>query len=122
MSINWQNLRPWNGSQQLAFEQLCCQLAAYEPAPLGSIFIRKGAPDAGVECYWKLPNGHELGWQAKFFISPPDSNQWGQLDDSVKKAFKKHPELSIYTICLPIDRPDPRIVEKNRSWIDGMIM
>jgi hypothetical protein len=83
MSINWQNLRPWNGSQPLAFEELCCQLAAYEQAPNGSQFIRKGAPDAGVECFWKLPNGDEWGWQAKFFLSSPSKGQWNQLDKSV---------------------------------------
>jgi len=112
MSINWQNLRPWNGSQNTAFEELCCQLASYEQAPQRSIFIRKGAPDAGVECFWKLPNGDEWGWQAKFFLSPPDSNQWSQLDESIKKALEKHPQLTLYTICLPIDRQDPRIEEQ----------
>jgi len=114
MSINWQNLRPWNGSQNTAFEELCCQLAAYEQAPPGSIFIRKAAPDAGVECFWKLPNGDEWGWQAKFFLSSPDSNQWRQLDDSVKTALEKHLRLTSYTICLPIDRQDPRI--KKQKW------
>lgn len=109
MSINWHNLRPWNGSQNTAFEELCCQLAGYEPTPPGSTFIRKGAPDAGIECFWKLPNGDEWGWQAKFFHSSPDPNQWQQLDDSVKKALEKHPRLTRITICLPIDRQDPRI-------------
>ncbi|MHA1279852.1 MAG: AVAST type 2 anti-phage system protein Avs2 [Candidatus Helarchaeota archaeon] len=112
MSINWQNLRPWNGSQNAAFEELCCQLASYEKAPQGSIFIRKAPPDAGVECFWKLPNGDEWGWQAKFFLSPPSINQWSQLDESVKKALEKHPRLTSYTICLPIDRQDPRIEEQ----------
>lgn len=114
MSSNWQNLRPWNGSQQLAFEELCCQLAAYEQAPNGSQFIRKGAPDAGVECFWKLPNGDEWGWQAKFFLSSPGEGQWNQLDKSVKYAIEKHPQLTRYIICLPIDRPDPRI--KKQKW------
>jgi len=117
MSINWQNLRPWNGSQNTAFEQLCCQLAAYEQVPQGSIFIRKAAPDAGIECFWKLPNGDEWGWQAKFFLSPPDNNQWSQLDKSVQKALEKHPRLTSYTICLPIDRHDPRI-ESNKWFMD----
>ncbi len=54
MSINWQNLRPWDGSQQTAFEELCCQLASCESEPLSAHakFVRKGTPDAGVECYW----------------------------------------------------------------------
>ena len=76
MSLNWEKLRSWNGSQNAAFETICCQLAAYEKAPAGSIFIRKAPPDAGVECYWKLPNGDEWGWQTKFFLSPPGTSQW----------------------------------------------
>ena len=61
MSINWQELRSFNGSQPGAFEALTCQLAGSEKAPPGSRFIRKGAPDAGVECYWILPNNTEWG-------------------------------------------------------------
>jgi len=114
MSINWRNLRPWNGSQNIAFEQLICQLTAYEQVPQGAIFIRKAAPDAGIECFWKLPNGDEWGWQAKFFLSPPDNNQWRQLDESVQKALEKHPRLTSYTICLPIDRQDPRL--EDQKW------
>lgn len=106
--INWENLRSWNGSQQSAFEELCCQLASYEKQPAGSVFIRKGAPDAGIECFWGLPNSKELAWQAKFFLSV-DESQWKQIDESVRTALNKHPHLISYTVCLPIDRPDPRI-------------
>ena len=114
MSINWNNLRPWNGSQNLAFEELCCQLANYESVPAGSKFVRKGAPDAGVECYWRLPGGDEWGWQAKFFLSVPQRNQWSQISDSLRTALEKHPQLTSYSVCLPIDRQDPRI--DNQSW------
>lgn len=118
--LNWQNLRSWNGSQHSAFEELCCQLASYESVERGSQFIRKGTPDAGVECFWTLPNGDELGWQTKFFASIDDS-QWKQLDDSVKTVLKKHPQLIRYTICLPLDRPDARIEGQNSlldKWND----
>lgn len=108
MSIDLQNIRPWNDSQNEAFEELCCQLAEYEPVIQGSTFVRKAPPDAGVECFWKLPNGDEWGWQAKFFHHPPTKNQWSQIESSIKKALEKHPRLTSYTICLPIDRQDPR--------------
>jgi hypothetical protein len=114
MSINWQSLRSLNNSQNTAFEEICCQLAAYELTPQGSTFIRKGAPDAGVECYWILPNGDEWAWQAKYFLSRPEGSQWDQLDDSVRTALDKHPRLTSYTICLPIDRQDPRI--ETQKW------
>lgn len=112
MSIDWRNLRSLNNSQNAAFEELCSQLAAHEPAAAGSKFIRKAAPDAGIERYRTLPNGDELGWQAKFFTSVPGPNQWKQIDESVKTALTKHPRLTSLTVCLPIDRQDPRLEEQ----------
>ena len=109
MSIDWNKLRSFGASQRTAFEVLCCQLAEHEAAPQGAEFIRKGTPDGGIECFWRLPNGDEWGWQAKFFLSSPTSTQWGEIDESVKNAIEKHPRLTKYTICLPIDRPDPRV-------------
>lgn len=107
-NIDWNTLRSLDGSQRTAFEELCCQLAAYEPTPIGSQFLRVGAPDAGVECYWLLPQGDEQGWQAKFFTSPPKTKQWEEVDESVKTALEKHPRLVKYTVCFPLDRQDPR--------------
>ena len=106
LSIDWSDLRSLNGSQNNAFEELCCQLAANE-APADSKFVRKGTPDAGVECYAILEDQTEWGWQAKYFSSVRNS-QWNQLDKSVKTAIKKHPQLVKYTICLPTDRPESR--------------
>lgn len=114
MAITWTDLRPWKGDQKTAFEELCCQLAAHEPKPLGAHFIRKGAPDAGVECYWTLPDGAEHAWQAKFFLQGVGRSQWRQLDESVKTALEKHPRLAVYTVCLPLDRQDPRL--KDQEW------
>ena len=76
MSLDWNGLRLLDGSVRTAFEELCVQLASCELTcpiggaeriPDGSTFVRKGAPDAGVECYWKLPDGSEIAWQAKYF-------------------------------------------------------
>jgi len=130
-NIDWNSLRPLDGSQPEAFEELCCQLAAREDSLVDSTFVRVGAPDAGVECYWRLQGGDEWGWQAKFFLSPPGSSQWQQIDKSVKRALEKHPRLTRYIVCLPIDRQDPRIekqkwfkdkwderVEKWKGWVE----
>lgn len=135
LAINWQHLRSLNNSQNTAFEELCCQLAAYESAPPRSRFVRKAAPDAGLECYWTLPSGDEWGWQAKFFLSRPGDTQWAQIDDSVNTALEKHPRLTIFTLCLPIDRQDPRLedqfwfmdqwkirAKKWQQWADGKSM
>lgn len=107
--MDWANLRTWDGTQARAFELLCGQLAAAESTPPGSIFVSKGSPDAGVECYWHIPNGDEWAWQAKFFRDSPIESQWRQMDKSVKVVLEKHPHLTRYTFCLPRDREDPRI-------------
>ena len=94
---------------------MCCQLAAYEQAPQGSKFIRKGAPDAGIECYWILSNGDEWGWQAKFFSDPyhpPGDTQWREIDGSVETALNNHPRLVSLIVCYPIDQADPRIPDR----------
>jgi hypothetical protein len=114
---DWNALRPLDGSREKGFEELCCQLAAGETYPADSTFVRVGAPDAGVECFWTLPAGDEHGWQAKFFTEPPTAGQWGQIDDSVKTAIDKHPRLTQYTVCLPVDRHDARVVGQ-KSLLD----
>jgi hypothetical protein len=66
-SISWSDLRPLDGSQHTAFEELCAQLASAEAFP-GGIFVRKGSPDAGVD--WSVRR-RTYAWQAKFFTSRP---------------------------------------------------
>ncbi len=123
MSLIWQKLRTWSGSQHLAFEELCCQLAAYEEVPDGSKYIRKGTPDGGVECFWKLLNNEEWAWQAKFFESSSKVN-WGNLDSSVKRMLETHKEVVKYIFCLPFNPPDSREKGKtsfSKKWDDHVI-
>lgn len=119
VNIDWNAIRPLNGSRASAFEELCAQLAR-EERPAGSRFERKGTPDAGVECFAVLPDGGEWGWQAKYFDGLGDP-QWSQLDESVKTALEKHPKLVRYFICLPLDLPDARITGRRSAkerWDD----
>ena len=113
MNLDWTAIRPLNGSQAAGFEELCAQLARAE-TPAGGKFERKGAPDAGVECFCALSDGTELGWQAKYFATLGDS-QFDQLDRSVKTALSKHPSLTRYFVCVPLDRPDARIDGKKSA-------
>jgi hypothetical protein len=117
MATDWNSIRPWNGSVEKGFEELCSQVAAGESYPAGSRFVRKGSPDAGVECYWTLPGGDEHAWQAKFFFSAPTPGQWTQIDKSVDRALRTHPRLTRFTLCLPIDRSDARLKGQN-SFLD----
>lgn len=48
-NVDWKAIRPIDGSLDKGFEEFCSQLARAE-TPRGPQFIRKGAPDAGVEC------------------------------------------------------------------------
>ncbi|MBI3470758.1 MAG: ATP-binding protein, partial [Candidatus Solibacter usitatus] len=122
VSLNWQDLRPWQGSQHRAFEEVCAQLAAAETPATGATFVRKGTPDAGVECYWRLVNGQEWAWQTKFFTSMGDA-QWRQLDESVRTALDRHPGLVKYIVCVPLDFADPRMdrcVHAMDRWRDHL--
>src|SRR4051812_29477068 len=107
MAANFKEIRPLNGSQHEAFEELCCQLASFEDMPPGSIFRRKrgAGGDAGVEGYWLLSDGKEAAWQTKYLFELGDS-EWKQIDQSVQTALSKHPQMASYTICLPIDRAE----------------
>ena len=99
MTLSWKGIRALNGSQNAGFEELCAQLARAE-SPNSASFVRKGSPDAGVECYCVLDDGSEWGWQAKYFLNALSSPQWSQLDDSVKSALEKHPALTRYRVNL----------------------
>lgn len=108
VNIDFKNIRALNRNQQEAFEEFCCQLAyRYKDVPQNSKFYRyRGAGgDGGVECIWKLPNGEEWGWQAKYVFSLRDAKS--QLDESVKTALEIHPDLTRYFICLPFNLTGP---------------
>lgn len=125
--IDLRKIRLHKGSQDKAFEELCCQLASLEPRPTGAVHIRKGAgADAGVECFTRLASGEEIGWQVKYY-SKADSSLFGSLDNSIDTALKKHPRLSTYIVCIPFDLSDARTAraksplqnweERRRRWI-----
>ena len=105
--MDWRSIRPLNGGRDKGFEEFCSQLARSEVTGCAR-FIRKGNPDAGVECYAIYGNGSECAWQAKYFLTLGNS-QWLQIDRSVRTALQKHPRLVRYVICLPMDLPDARV-------------
>jgi hypothetical protein len=108
--IDFRVIRPWKGSKNSGFEELCCQLYSLEPPEARSEFFRKegAGGDAGVECLWILPGGQVHGLQSKYFPDELGASQWGQIDHSVRTALAKHPSLSRYTVCLPRDLTDRR--------------
>lgn len=119
MTIHWNKIRSFNGSQNNAFEELVCQLANAEPVNKKINFIRVAAPDGGIESFVELENGKYYGWQAKFFINSFNASQWQQIEESFKEALKNYPTLCKYYICCPVDRNNAGVEGRNsflKKW------
>lgn len=110
VNLDFANIRTYDGSKDKGFEELVCQLAHLTPPDNAQYFVRKEGDggDAGVECYWKLIDSTEYGWQAKYFLDVITDNQWSQISKSVETALEKHPKMTKYYICLPRDWTDSR--------------
>jgi hypothetical protein len=109
MEINWNNIRPINGSLHEGFEEFVCQLANKKKYPLQQNFIRVGKPDGGKECFWEFSNGDLYCWQAKYFTTSLSSVQWSQIEKSIKTTIDNHPNLKKYFVAIPIDMPDVKV-------------
>jgi energy-coupling factor transporter ATP-binding protein EcfA2 len=96
-----------DSGQRLAFEELVCQLARREPPAADAEFRRiEGAGgDGGIEAYWLLRDGSEIGYQAKYHLKAGDID-WANIDDSVKRALQSHPSLTKYIVALACDLTD----------------
>lgn len=113
LSLDFKRIREHRGTQNGGFEELCCQLAALEDPAKGARFIRKGpGADQGLECYRTYSDGHEVGWQAKYFINGFNDVQVYDLNDSLQRALRAHPQLTAFVVCLPIDLRDNRSGKK----------
>lgn len=107
--IDFKRIRVHGKSQNTAFEELVCQLAALEVRNDKGIFHRKGpGADGGLECYFVRAGGAETGWQAKYFDVFGDS-QLSNLSDSLKTALATHPKLDRFVVCLNINLRDGRV-------------
>ncbi|AQW70395.1 AAA family ATPase [Pseudomonas parafulva] len=105
--MDYTRIRGMESGQRLAFEELICQLARRERPAADAEFRRiEGAGgDGGIEAYWLLDDGSEIGYQAKYYTKSREIN-WANIDDSVETALKAHPELTKYVIALPCDLTD----------------
>ncbi|MCX8749482.1 hypothetical protein J3U75_08860 [Snodgrassella sp. B3088] len=111
MVIDWHQIRPFNGSQNNAFEELVCQLAREEFGNEGE-FTRFGTPDGGLEAICKFDDGRVYGWQAKYFLYSFTSIQWQQIKDSFENAVTNYPNLTHFFLCVPLDRNNPCVKGK----------
>lgn len=115
ININWQEIRPYQGSQNTAFEELICQLARVEFEGQGK-FTRIAAPDGGVEAIYEMPDSTLYGWQAKYFDNSFTSNQWSDIEDSLIDSLNNYPNLIKYYVCVPVDRNNP-FMEGRKSFL-----
>lgn len=121
--LNWHNIRTYNHSQNSAFEEFVCQLARHNAPDGFKSFFRLGTPDGGVECYWLMQDGNEIGWQAKYVFSI--EALISQVDNSINSAVNNHPFLTRYIVAAPFCLPDPHytknekpIKSANEKWED----
>lgn len=105
--MDYKRIRGMDSGQRLAFEELVCQLARREPPAAEAEFRRiEGAGgDGGIEAYWLLSDGSEIGYQAKYYLKAGDID-WANIDDSIKRALQSHPSLTKYVVALACDLTD----------------
>ncbi|WP_176345203.1 hypothetical protein [Priestia aryabhattai] len=117
VDLDFSKIRIYDGSKDNGFEELVCQLAHLSRPENADYFVRKegAGGDGGVECYWKLLDGTEHGWQAKYFPERLEESQWRQISDSVATALDKHPDLKKYYVCLPRDWTDSRKTVRGKT-------
>lgn len=116
--IQFLDIRSLDGKQSQGFEELCVQLLPWLVAESIERVVRvdgRGG-DGGVEAIAHTVSGQCVGLQSKFF-SDLDRAQWTQVDRSVKTAIDKHPELTRYLVCVPLERTPAQI----KKWNDLVV-
>ncbi|SDE50314.1 ATP-binding protein [Rhodococcus tukisamuensis] len=122
---SFRTIRPWNGSQPDAFEELCYQLR--DPTPDGAILWKVGNPDRGYEWFIRHEDDSEWGWQVKYTFGIDDFLKLAT--DTLMTVTAERPNCVRLTFCIPFDLPDvaPKkggarvgysAVEKFERWRD----
>ncbi|MHB8106833.1 MAG: NACHT domain-containing protein [Candidatus Cryosericum sp.] len=123
--IDFSQIASRGGSKSTAFEELCCQLAHKTVKRNQSYTRLNGAGgDGGIECFADLPDGSQIGWQAKYVFDV--DALIGQTSKSLATALNVHKNLAQYTICFPFDptgathRGRRNAVQKLGEWCRKM--
>lgn len=99
--LNWDNLKPFNTSQNKSFEELCYQLIFENYSTKGKLTsIDDSGGGDGVEFFLELPNGDIWGWQCKFFGRLDGKGRKAQIKKSLQKAYDTHgAKLKKWVLC-----------------------
>lgn len=110
LNFRFSDIRALDGKQSQGFEELCVQLLPWLVAePIERVVRVDGrGGDGGVEAIAHAASGLRVGLQSKFF-SVLGRSQWAQIKESVKTAMDKHPELTRYLVCVPLERTPTQI-------------
>ena len=106
MPDDFRSIRPWDGSKDRAFEEICYQLVR-EPGDLPPTMvgqpIRTGNPDGGVEWYARIADATQWGWQAKYIYDT--DILLTAMTATVKRVVKERAHLTKLTFCIPYNLP-----------------
>jgi hypothetical protein len=109
------HIRAYDGSQHRAWEELSFQL---REVPSNVTDVRKTrAPDGGVEWYYIFDDGHQEGFQAKFYTDL--SSAIGDMKRSVETVATNRPTMSRLTFIVPFDLTDhatPKYQSEQDRW------
>jgi hypothetical protein len=99
--MDYRTILAGDSGQRETFEELVCQIARRLPPAPDAEFRRifGAGGDGGVEAVWKLPDGSEHGYQAKFYTESGRVD-WSSMDNSVLTALKTHPKLSKMVVAI----------------------
>ncbi|OFA05652.1 hypothetical protein [Duganella sp. HH101] len=117
MPIRFDDIHPTDRGKADAFEELTCQLARRRQPSKAVDFrrIHGAGGDGGIEAYWVLEDGSEVGYQAKYYLRSSDVN-WNAIDQSVQTALKLRPKLSAFVIALACDLTDKTARKGKTGW------
>lgn len=97
-----------DGGRRLGFEQLLCHIAERNPPSADTeefCHIRGDGGDGGLEGYWKLSDGSEVGYQAKFHPVSSDID-WPKVKGSIRSSLKSHPQIRQIIVSMLRDLTD----------------
>lgn len=105
----------WRGS----FDALVRHLGSVNPPAAAQEFrhIEGAGGDGGIEAYWVLSNGDEVGYQAKFHTRSSDID-WAGLDRSIETALTTHPRLTAIQVAVACDLTDTVAGRRGNSGRD----
>lgn len=105
----WDAFNQRHESRDAAFEALCCQLferwcrREYGDRIQSFYFLDGRGGDGGVEAFAMLDDSSVVGLQAKAWWDGFHESQKGQIKKSFRSATKRHPTLTRYVLCCPLD-------------------